>query len=60
MLIKRQMVTLWEYLINFFTKGHQRSVQAKKNIIGSFLIKGCSILISLILVPLTIYFLTHE
>ncbi len=57
MLIKRQMVTLWEYLINFFTKGHQRSVQAKKNIIGSFLIKGCSILISLILVPLTINYI---
>jgi len=51
------MVTLWQYLINFFTKGHQRSVEAKKNIIGSFLVKGFSIAIGLVLVPLTINYI---
>jgi O-antigen/teichoic acid export membrane protein len=36
------------------TKGHERSVKAKKNILASFIIKGLSIAISLVLVPLTI------
>ena len=38
----------------FFTKGHERSVKAKKNIILSLLIKGISIVISLLVVPLTL------
>jgi O-antigen/teichoic acid export membrane protein len=42
------------YIINFFTKGHERSVKAKKNIISSFLIKGLSICISFIMLPLTL------
>lgn len=41
----------------FFTKGHERSVKAKKNILGSFVFKGGSILISLLLVPLTLHYL---
>ncbi|MBL4668458.1 MAG: polysaccharide biosynthesis protein, partial [Flavobacteriales bacterium] len=44
-------------LFNKFFSGHDRSVKAKKNILGSFLLKGTSILISLILVPLTIDYL---
>jgi O-antigen/teichoic acid export membrane protein len=39
------------------TKGHVRSVKAKKNIIASFLIRGLSIAISLVLVPLTINYI---
>jgi O-antigen/teichoic acid export membrane protein len=39
---------------DFFSKGHDRSIEAKKNIMASFLIKGCSIAISLILVPLAL------
>ncbi|TKK70327.1 polysaccharide biosynthesis protein [Ilyomonas limi] len=35
-------------------KGHARSIKAKKNILISFLVKGISIAISFILVPLTI------
>ena len=46
-----------EILRTYFTKGHERSVKAKKNILGSFLIKGCSIAISLVLVPLTINYI---
>lgn len=43
--------------INSFLSGHQRSVKAKKNIIASFFLKGISILINLILIPLTIDYL---
>jgi O-antigen/teichoic acid export membrane protein len=42
------------YLQNFFSRGHSRTVAAKKNIAGSFVIKGISIAISFLLVPLTI------
>lgn len=45
------------FVVNFFTKGHERSIKAKKNIIASFLIKVGSILISLVLVPLTINYI---
>lgn len=43
--------------LNIITKGHERSVNAKKNILASLVIKGISILISLFLVPLTIHYL---
>lgn len=38
----------------FFKSGHERSLLAKKNIIQSFLIKGGSIFLSLVIVPITI------
>lgn len=41
---------------SFFTKGHSRTLLAKKNIAASLLIKGCSIAVSLALVPLTIHY----
>jgi O-antigen/teichoic acid export membrane protein len=41
----------------FVNSGHNRSVQAKKNIISSFLIKGISICISLVLVPMLINYI---
>lgn len=41
-------------ILGLITKGHERSVKAKKNILASFVIKGLSIAISLVLVPLTI------
>ena len=44
------------FLNNIISKGHHRSVKAKKNIIASFFLKGISIAISLILVPLTIHY----
>ena len=43
-----------QFVKDFFTKGHQRTIKAKKNIAASFAIKGLSIIISLALVPLTI------
>ncbi len=54
MVIKKHIESLRQYGIYFFTKGNERSLQAKKNIVGSLLIKGCSIAIGLVLVPLTI------
>lgn len=42
---------------NFFNKGHERSIKAKKNIAASFIIKGANIAIGLALVPLTIDYL---
>lgn len=41
----------------FFTEGHPRSLRAKKNIAAAFLIKGGSILVSFLLVPLTLGYL---
>ena len=38
----------------FISKGHQRSVKAKKNIIVSFILKGFSIMVGLAFVPLTV------
>ena len=57
MSIQSQLSTLRQQGINFFTKGHKRSLEAKKNIIGSLLIKGCSIAIGLVAVPLTINYI---
>lgn len=42
---------------DFFSKGHVRTIQAKKNIFASFIIKGSNISIGLILVPMTIHYL---
>lgn len=47
-----------QYITDFFTSGHERSIKAKKNIFAAFLIKGGSIIISLFLVPLTIHYVT--
>ena len=41
----------------FLGAGHERSVRIKKNIIYSFVIKGASVLISYLLIPLTIGYL---
>lgn len=43
---------------SFFYEGHSRTLIAKKNIATSFLIKGGSILIGLVLVPLTINYIS--
>jgi O-antigen/teichoic acid export membrane protein len=38
----------------FFNKGHERSVRARKNIFRSVLLKGGSVVITLVMIPLTI------
>jgi O-antigen/teichoic acid export membrane protein len=44
-------------LLGLITSGHERSVKAKKNIMASFIIKGITVAISLLLVPLTITYI---
>jgi len=39
---------------SFLTRGHQRTIRAKKNIGISFISKAVSILISFLIVPLTL------
>lgn len=46
------------FIMDFLTKGHERSIRAKKNILASFLIKGTSIILSLILVPITLNYVS--
>lgn len=42
------------HLKDYFTKGHERSIRAKKNIAATIVIKGFSIVISLVFVPLVL------
>lgn len=46
------------FIFKLLNQGTRRTVKAKKNIIGMFLIKGVSILVSLIIVPLTISYVS--
>ncbi len=55
--MKEKILTPLAFLYGLINKGHHRSVKAKKNIIASFFLKGISIAISLIVVPLTINYI---
>jgi O-antigen/teichoic acid export membrane protein len=46
-----------EIVRDYFTTGHKRSIKAKQNIIASFALKGFSILVIFLLVPLTLNYL---
>ncbi|ULQ57952.1 oligosaccharide flippase family protein [Flavihumibacter rivuli] len=50
------MKSLSLYVKDFFSKGHERSVLVKKNIFYSLLIKGVSVLVGFVLVPMTIHY----
>lgn len=54
--MKEKVLAGVTFLNSFVNKGHHRSVKAKKNIFASFIIRGCGIAISLVLVPLTIHY----
>lgn len=47
-------------IIKFIKQGSDRSVVAKKNIVGSLFVKGCSIVISLLIVPLTLGYVSSD
>lgn len=47
-------------LNKYINRGNERTRNVKKNVIGSILIKGSSILIQLLLVPLTLGYLSPE
>lgn len=50
----RHLISYYNTSKTYLHKGKSRTVKARKNILGSILIKGGSIAISLIMVPLTI------
>lgn len=54
--IKYTSFNAHQYIIDFFTKGNKRSLDIKKNIAASFLIKGINIAISIFIVPLTLVY----
>lgn len=54
--MKDKVLAGFTFVNSIINKGHHRSVKAKKNILASFIIRGCSIVISLVLVPLTIHY----
>ncbi len=43
-----------QFLLGFINKGHERSVRAKKNIVSSLVIRGASIAISFVSLPITL------
>jgi O-antigen/teichoic acid export membrane protein len=43
-----------QYFVKFVSEGHERSVRAKKNIVSSLLIKGISIALSFVTLPITL------
>lgn len=47
-------------IIKLIKQGSGRSVVVKKNIVGSLLVKGCSIVISLLIVPLTLGYVSSD
>ncbi len=47
-------------ITNFFTKGHERSILAKKHIAYSLFLKGISIIVGLAFVPLILNYLDAE
>jgi O-antigen/teichoic acid export membrane protein len=51
-----QIIKMIKNLLGF-GEGHERTKRAKKNIIGSFAVKGLSILIGLVLTPMTIHYI---
>jgi len=52
--MREKALSTFTFLREFLSKGHQRSVKAKKNIIVSFIVKGFSIIVGLAFVPLTV------
>lgn len=55
--LRREFDLKVDWIKNLIQRGEKRSVVAKKNIIGSFLIKAINMLISFVLVPITINYI---
>ena len=47
-------------ILKFFTQGNERSIKAKRNILGMLLLKGGNILIGLLLIPITLGYVNNE
>ena len=59
-MMRKYLMSIVTFFQKLFGEGHERSVKAKKNIVVSILIKGGSIGISLLLVPLTINYVNAD
>jgi O-antigen/teichoic acid export membrane protein len=55
--LNKYQSTIRHWLLEQLNSGHERSVKARKNIIASFLIRGMSILVGFLLVPVTLNYL---
>lgn len=44
-------------VFTFFRTGHKRTIQAKRNVIFSLGIKGCNILLGILILPITLHYL---
>ena len=58
MTLKEKAASAFSYANSIINKGQERSVKAKKNIVATFFIKGLSIVISIILVPMAINYVS--
>jgi O-antigen/teichoic acid export membrane protein len=58
--MKDKVLDKLSFVGSVLNKGHQRTVKARKNILASFVIRGCNIAISLVLVPLTIHYVNAD
>ncbi len=54
------MIAAMTKILDFFFKGHERSVRAKKNIFFAFLLRGISVVVSFVQVPITLHYLSKE
>lgn len=54
------ITNIWSKFKSYFTKGSERSIVIKKNIMQSFVFKVASIVLSLLIVPLTIDYVSAE
>jgi len=59
-LLRKKAETACFYIKHFFTSGHPRSQNLKKNIVASFVLKAISIILSLIKVPILLAYLNSE
>lgn len=59
-IMKDKVLDKLSFVGSVLNKGHQRTVKARKNILASFVIRGCNIAISLVLVPLTIHYVNAD
>jgi len=53
-MLKKNVFQAFSYVQKYIGQGQERSIKAKKNILGSLVVKAISIIISFVLVPLTI------
>lgn len=52
--------TLKNSILNYFSSGHERSVKAKKNIAAALLVRGLTVGIGFVLLPLTINYVNKS